>query len=210
MQEFRKTATIRAVQWWQHGDHPAVVLKIDRHRYADEGVPWIETFEGGHIVTPGDWIATGIQGEHWPIKPDIFAATYEPVTSPTTNPVVVSETPVGDHQMVDAVDRVLIEAIINDYHTTRLDRDYVPHILSKPRTVEAFARHRQAALTAARAQVEGESQRLREALEQCRAQFAFYADEHRKADKSEKAATNERFAQIARQSLAAGEHRKDG
>lgn len=35
--------------------------------------------------------------------------------------------------------RALIEAIINDYHTTRLDSDYVPHILSKPRTRDAFA-----------------------------------------------------------------------
>ncbi len=41
---------------------------------------WIDTLEGGHIVCPADWIATGVQGEHWPIKPDIFAATYEPVT----------------------------------------------------------------------------------------------------------------------------------
>jgi hypothetical protein len=36
----------------------------------------IDTREGGHIVCPGDWIATGSQGEHWPIKPDVFAADY--------------------------------------------------------------------------------------------------------------------------------------
>ena len=40
---------------------------------------WIDTLEGGHIVCPGDWVATGVQGEHWAIKPDIFAATYEAV-----------------------------------------------------------------------------------------------------------------------------------
>jgi hypothetical protein len=40
---------------------------------------WIETLEGGHIVCPGDWIITGVQGERYPCKPDIFAATYEPV-----------------------------------------------------------------------------------------------------------------------------------
>lgn len=39
---------------------------------------WIDTLEGGHIVCPGDWIITGVQGEHYPCKPDIFAATYEP------------------------------------------------------------------------------------------------------------------------------------
>lgn len=39
---------------------------------------WIDTFEGGHIVCPKDWIITGVQGERYPCKPDIFAATYEP------------------------------------------------------------------------------------------------------------------------------------
>lgn len=40
---------------------------------------WIDTLEGGHIVCPGDWIITGVKGEHYPCKPDIFAATYEAV-----------------------------------------------------------------------------------------------------------------------------------
>lgn len=38
---------------------------------------WIDTLEGGHIVCPGDWIITGIKGENYPCKPDIFAATYD-------------------------------------------------------------------------------------------------------------------------------------
>ena len=38
---------------------------------------WIDTLEGGHIVCPGDWIITGVKGEHCPCKPDIFAITYE-------------------------------------------------------------------------------------------------------------------------------------
>lgn len=37
---------------------------------------WIDTLEGGHIVCPGDWIVTGVQGERYPVKPDIFAATF--------------------------------------------------------------------------------------------------------------------------------------
>lgn len=40
---------------------------------------WIDTLEGGHIVCPGDWIITGVAGEHYPCKPDIFNATYEAV-----------------------------------------------------------------------------------------------------------------------------------
>lgn len=40
---------------------------------------WIDTTEGGHIVCPGDWIITGVRGERYPCKPDIFAETYEPI-----------------------------------------------------------------------------------------------------------------------------------
>ena len=39
----------------------------------------IQTLEGPHIVTPGDWIITGIKGEKYPCKPDVFEATYERV-----------------------------------------------------------------------------------------------------------------------------------
>ena len=39
---------------------------------------WIDTLEGGHIVCLGDWIITGVKGEYYPCKPDIFEATYEP------------------------------------------------------------------------------------------------------------------------------------
>lgn len=39
---------------------------------------WIDTLEGGHVVCPGDFIITGVKGETYPCKPDIFAATYEP------------------------------------------------------------------------------------------------------------------------------------
>lgn len=90
MAKYRKTALIEATQWHKMGDHPAVILKSDPHRYADEGVPWIDTLEGGHVVTPGDWIATGVKGEHWPIKPDVFAASYEPVEASLTPPVANS------------------------------------------------------------------------------------------------------------------------
>jgi hypothetical protein len=43
---------------------------------------WIDTTEGGHIVCPGDWIITGVQGEVYPCKPGVFDATYEPVPRP--------------------------------------------------------------------------------------------------------------------------------
>jgi len=40
----------------------------------------IETLEGVMHASPGDWIITGINGEKYPCKPDIFEKTYEPVS----------------------------------------------------------------------------------------------------------------------------------
>jgi hypothetical protein len=41
----------------------------------------IHTLEGDMRVSPDDWIIRGVKGEFYPCKPDIFAATYEPVTT---------------------------------------------------------------------------------------------------------------------------------
>ena len=38
---------------------------------------FIETLEGTHTASPGDWIIKGIKGEFYPCKPDIFLSTYE-------------------------------------------------------------------------------------------------------------------------------------
>jgi hypothetical protein len=40
----------------------------------------ILTLEGRMLADVGDWIIKGIKGELYPCKPDIFAATYDPVT----------------------------------------------------------------------------------------------------------------------------------
>jgi hypothetical protein len=42
----------------------------------------IQTLEGSHVVSPGDWIIKGVKGEFYPCKPDVFAATYESADSP--------------------------------------------------------------------------------------------------------------------------------
>lgn len=74
----KKPVVIEATQWFKDGDHHAV-SPVMSHYPAMDGYGWITTLEGGYIVTPGDWIITGIKGEHYPCKPDIFAATYEEV-----------------------------------------------------------------------------------------------------------------------------------
>lgn len=45
----------------------------------DGGIFKILTLEGTLRASPGDWIIRGVRGEHYPCKPDIFAATYEEV-----------------------------------------------------------------------------------------------------------------------------------
>ncbi|WP_205665603.1 hypothetical protein [Georhizobium profundi] len=77
---------IEAVQWFKPGDHPKVKSGAGPATWPDGSIKvagadcgFIETLEGGHIVTPGDWIIQGVNGEFYPCKPDIFAKTYEPV-----------------------------------------------------------------------------------------------------------------------------------
>jgi hypothetical protein len=84
----KKPVIVDASIWITHGDHPQVEkFSLNGEASApcgqcgaamhDHGI--IPTLEGNHIVCPGDWIITGVKGEHYPCKPDIFKATYEPV-----------------------------------------------------------------------------------------------------------------------------------
>ena len=80
----KKPVVIEASQWFKDGDHPAVRL-VYSYSPDDENLNpavlcgWIRTLEGDMRVMPGDWIITGVNGEVYPCKPDIFAKTYEPV-----------------------------------------------------------------------------------------------------------------------------------
>lgn len=47
------------------------------YRYEGREPFIIHTLEGDMTVMPGDWIITGIAGEQYPCRPDIFDATYE-------------------------------------------------------------------------------------------------------------------------------------
>ncbi len=78
---------------------------------------WIDTLEGGHTVCPGDWILTGVKGEHWPVKPDIFAATYEPVT---TSPAPCAEVTEDIHERLYDGIHAAIEKNISEMRTNSL------------------------------------------------------------------------------------------
>ena len=44
----------------------------------------IETLEGTMHASVGDYIITGVRGEKYPCKPDIFEQTYEPADAPAS------------------------------------------------------------------------------------------------------------------------------
>ena len=46
----------------------------------------IETLEGTMHASVGDYIITGVRGEKYPCKPDIFEQTYEPADAPAAAP----------------------------------------------------------------------------------------------------------------------------
>jgi hypothetical protein len=69
----KKQVVVEAVQWFTHGDHPAVHANS-----ASDNTGYIDTPEGRLNVIPGDWIITGIAGENYPCKPDIFEKLYSP------------------------------------------------------------------------------------------------------------------------------------
>lgn len=74
MPRYRKRpVVIHASQWYTDGDHSAVQTRM----VSGSPVYVIPTLEGDMRVSPGDWIITGVHGEHYACKPDIFALTYE-------------------------------------------------------------------------------------------------------------------------------------
>lgn len=75
--KFRKTALIEAVQFNKPGDHPAVVETSESP--TGFGINTLENTKLKFEVSLGDWIVSGAAGEHYAIKPDIFAKTYEEV-----------------------------------------------------------------------------------------------------------------------------------
>lgn len=58
--------------------------------HEDDECYLIPTLEGTMRMSPGDMLITGVAGEIYPIKPEIFKATYEAVVD---GPVRMSEEP---------------------------------------------------------------------------------------------------------------------
>ncbi len=52
----------------EHYENPSDLNKI----------PYIYTLEGKHYINKGDYIITGVDGERYPCKREIFLKTYSP------------------------------------------------------------------------------------------------------------------------------------
>jgi hypothetical protein len=91
MPRFRKRPVIISAEQWFPGKDvegvemhqpPAVGWLADGcggGSVADQDpYPAVVTLEGLMRVSDGDWIITGVKGEKYPCKDEIFRATYEP------------------------------------------------------------------------------------------------------------------------------------
>jgi len=67
---------------WPNWMHQAWNMELDEEGSLfcgeiDNGNLYIRTLEGVQLISWGDWIIQGIQGEIYPCRPDIFMETYE-------------------------------------------------------------------------------------------------------------------------------------
>ena len=141
----KKPVVIEAHEWRQNGDHPddfsdrarpdlswveGMVVRYFRRpdvsgdslcsecgvRFHDHG--WIDTLEDGHRVCPGDFIITGVKGERYPCKPDIFAATYESASLAPSSPGApeVSEEAItaAVRSVTSRLDRTIVKMMDDD------------------------------------------------------------------------------------------------
>ena len=84
--KFRKKPVVIDAVKWTGNNHEEIQEFI---RSGHGGYHWssihpdakliIHTLEGELLAEISDWIIKGVKNEFYPCKPDIFAATYEPV-----------------------------------------------------------------------------------------------------------------------------------
>lgn len=77
----KKTLEIEA---WRYGEEATpewghVAFESGVLRLTPDGEAKVRTLEGSMTARKGDYIVKGIKGELYPVKPDIFEATYESV-----------------------------------------------------------------------------------------------------------------------------------
>ncbi|WP_436700770.1 DUF1642 domain-containing protein [Lactiplantibacillus plantarum] len=97
---YRKTATIKAEQFDGSDE------MVDKYELIDAGTmlgthhsPELYLTGSGKINV-GDWIATGVSGEHWTIADDVFKQTYaELPVIPENVAYIIKQAKKGDYKL---------------------------------------------------------------------------------------------------------------
>ncbi|MFZ5862840.1 MAG: hypothetical protein ACOYXR_08380 [Nitrospirota bacterium] len=77
--ERHNSEAFRSLLRFTQGRVTTVLVGTVTHGGPNQYAPAIGTLEGNMVVSPGDFIIKGVEGEFYPCKPDIFHATYEVV-----------------------------------------------------------------------------------------------------------------------------------
>jgi hypothetical protein len=88
--QFRKKPVVIEAHCWD-GDISALAdwlrpFSGSVHWNVENGGILIPTLEGVMRADRGDWIIRGVKREFYPCKPDVFEATYEPVSASPEEP----------------------------------------------------------------------------------------------------------------------------
>jgi len=75
--KYRKKPVVIEAMQWDGRDLLELSAFVGESLVVDSGAICIETLEGLHKISAGDFVIKGIKGEFYPCKPDIFEKTYE-------------------------------------------------------------------------------------------------------------------------------------
>jgi hypothetical protein len=96
----KRPVTIAAVRW--NGEWKQIEAFVGANAHVIDGVLTIHTPEGDHRATVGDFIVRGVKDEFYPVKPDIFEATYFAGRPAATAPI-------DEAALAEAIQREVID-----------------------------------------------------------------------------------------------------
>ena len=78
----------------------------------------VDTLEGQMVGQAGDWLITGINGEQYPCKDEIFKKTYEPVEENSQKAFETIER--CKEKLKDVIEGNLVAKVITEAHEDRI------------------------------------------------------------------------------------------
>lgn len=108
MRDFRKKPVVIQAEAWMGTTEQHKRLFEDgiiKHEITKDGSCIIPTLEGDMKCNLNDWIIKGVNGEHYPCKPDIFEKTYDVVTGDQGSPKRVLSEP-ANHTLIECFEEL--------------------------------------------------------------------------------------------------------